>query len=199
LCAQRPAHMLHKQRISPGGVLFTLEHRNDHLQLSKLRNATWIVALAGLLLSVSVQAQQGGGSLKNIPVTGTADGGTFAGRVSITQLSFEAGQLVASGVVRGDAAGQRINEEFSDVPMVLQEGGTPGVCDILFLDLGPLSLDLLGLTIDLSQIILDINAVPGPGNLLGNLPCALVGLLDNFAVNLQFILQSLLDAINELL
>ena len=49
---------------------------------------------------------------------------------------------------------------------------------MLNLDLGPLNLDLLGLVIDLSPISLDIAAVPGAGNLLGNLVCAVAGLLD---------------------
>lgn len=70
-------------------------------------------------------------------------------------------------------------------------------CDVLFLDLGPLHLDLLGLTVDLSQVVLDINAVTGPGNLLGNLLCALLGLLDITAL-LTSITQ-LLEAINNLL
>jgi hypothetical protein len=52
-------------------------------------------------------------------------------------------------------------------------------CDILHLDLGPLALDLLGLQIDLSRIILDITAQTGAGNLLGNLLCAVTGLLDS--------------------
>jgi hypothetical protein len=47
------------------------------------------------------------------------------------------------------------------------------------LDIGPISLDLLGLKIDLSRIILDITAERGAGNLLGNLLCAVAGLLDN--------------------
>jgi hypothetical protein len=73
-------------------------------------------------------------------------------------------------------------------------------CDILFLNLGPLHLDLLGLTVDLSEVTLDINAVPGAGNLLGNLLCALTGLLDGFDVSLiEAILQALFNAINQLL
>ena len=52
-------------------------------------------------------------------------------------------------------------------------------CEILHLDLGPLSLDLLGLQVDLSRIVLDITAQAGAGNLLGNLLCAVAGLLDN--------------------
>ena len=55
---------------------------------------------------------------------------------------------------------------------------TSPTCPILHLDLGPLNLDVLGLQVDLSEVILDITAVPGAGNLLGNLLCAVVGLLD---------------------
>jgi hypothetical protein len=51
-------------------------------------------------------------------------------------------------------------------------------CDVLFLDLGPIALDLLGLTVDLSRVILDVNAVTGAGNLLGNLLCAIANLLN---------------------
>ena len=70
-------------------------------------------------------------------------------------------------------------------------------CNVLFLDLGPLHLDLLGLTVDLSQVILDVNAVPGPGNLLGNLLCALLGLLDVTA--LLTAITQLLTVINNIL
>lgn len=51
-------------------------------------------------------------------------------------------------------------------------------CDVLNLVLGPLDLNLLGLQINLNRVVLDIVAVPGPGNLLGNLLCAVAGLLD---------------------
>jgi hypothetical protein len=52
-------------------------------------------------------------------------------------------------------------------------------CEILHLDLGPIFLDVLGLQVDLSEVVLDITAQAGPGNLLGNLLCAVAGLLDN--------------------
>lgn len=51
-------------------------------------------------------------------------------------------------------------------------------CDILNLVLGPLDLNLLGLEIHLNRVVLDIVATTGAGNLLGNLLCAVVGLLD---------------------
>ena len=44
--------------------------------------------------------------------------------------------------------------------------------------LGPLDLDLLGLVVHLDRVVLDITAESGPGNLLGNLLCAITGLLD---------------------
>ena len=61
------------------------------------------------------------------------------------------------------------------------------------MDIGPIFLDLLGLEVDLSRIVLEITAVQGPGNLLGNLLCALVGLLDP-----PGLLQDILDAIADL-
>lgn len=70
-------------------------------------------------------------------------------------------------------------------------------CNVLYLNLGPLHLDLLGLTVDLNQVILDVNAVPGPGNLLGNLLCALLGLLDVTA--LLTAITQLLTLINNIL
>jgi hypothetical protein len=98
-----------------------------------------------------------------------------------------------------------VTQEFENIPIDLTQTG-PGIqqvvpaCGILFLNLGPIDLDLLGLTVDLSEVILDISAVPGPGNLLGNLLCAVAGLLDGFELNLiESILQALLNAINQLL
>ena len=80
-----------------------------------------------------------------------------------------------------------MSDTFENVPGTLGgEAGTAqfgnneaGKCDILFLDLGPISLDLLGLELDLSQILLDLDADPGAGNLLGNLLCAVTNLLNN--------------------
>jgi hypothetical protein len=51
-------------------------------------------------------------------------------------------------------------------------------CRVLQLDLGAIHLDLLGLIVDLAPVHLNITAQPGPGNLLGNLLCAVVHLLD---------------------
>jgi hypothetical protein len=74
-------------------------------------------------------------------------------------------------------------------------------CPILHLELGPLDLDLLGLEVHLDRVVLDVTAQPGPGNLLGNLLCAIVGLLDGVDLSgvLADLLQRLLDALIRLL
>lgn len=54
----------------------------------------------------------------------------------------------------------------------------PATCPILHLDIAPIDITILGLEIKTSEIVLDIIAIPGPGNLLGNLLCLVAGLLD---------------------
>jgi hypothetical protein len=56
---------------------------------------------------------------------------------------------------------------------------TTTACNVVTLNLGPLHLDVLGLVVDLNQVNLNVSAVPGAGNLLGNLVCAVTHLLDN--------------------
>lgn len=160
--------------------------------------------LAGMSVAFDAEAQQGSGRLlNNLPVTATTADGVLEGTLSINDLSLdEAGQLVAAGVLQGTVGGEQFRQVFQDVVVEeLTEGGAQTECDILFLDLGPLFLDVLGLQVDLSQITLDITAVRGPGNLLGNLLCAVAGLLDGFTLDaaLQNILENILDVINQLL
>jgi len=78
---------------------------------------------------------------------------------------------------------------------------TPTTCPILHLDLGPLDLNLLGLSVHLNEVVLDVNAIPGPGNLLGNLLCAVAGLLDGVDLGgvLGGLLQNLINALIRLL
>jgi hypothetical protein len=77
----------------------------------------------------------------------------------------------------------------------------PATCPILHLDLGPLDLNLLGLRVQLNEVVLDITAIPGPGNLLGNLLCAVAGLLDGVDLGgvLGGLLQNLINALIHLL
>ena len=74
-------------------------------------------------------------------------------------------------------------------------------CAILSLVLGPLHLDVLGLVIDLNRVVLNIVGQTGAGNLLGNLLCALTGILDGGFILTRFlsIVTALLAAINAIL
>jgi hypothetical protein len=121
----------------------------------------------------------------------TADdlAGTFAGTLTVTRFAVQQGQLVLRGTLSGTCTAisdatkfVTINNQAVNIPV--SDLTAQQSCQILDLTLGPLHLDLLGLVVDLSQVDLDITAVPGAGNLLGNLLCAIAGLLDQNQVNI---------------
>ena len=119
-------------------------------------------------------------SATQLPVVGLVQGGgNFAGTLNLTRFATVNGALNAVGTLTGtltNNAGQTIS--------VLQTVSLPvttvtGTCNILHLDIGPIALDLLGLKVNLSEIILDITAESGAGNLLGNLLCSVANLLND--------------------
>ena len=67
--------------------------------------------------------------------------------------------------------------------------------------LGPLNLNLLGLNVTLNQVVLDITAIPGAGNLLGNLLCSVSNLLNGTGTSglTSGELSGLLNIVNQLL
>ena len=74
-------------------------------------------------------------------------------------------------------------------------------CNILNLVLGPLDLNILGLRIQLNRVVLDITGQTGAGQLLGNLLCAVAGLLDGGPLGgllgqLQGLLNRILGLLN---
>jgi hypothetical protein len=130
-------------------------------------------------------------------VTGTftnADGqGTFAGTFTPQKFAVVNGVLEATGLLKGtmtDANGTTLGtvSQTATIPVKTSAASTSGAkanaanavlaCNVLNLLLGPLNLNLLGLQVTLNQVNLVINAIPGAGNLLGNLLCAVAGLLD---------------------
>ena len=115
----------------------------------------------------------------SIPVTGSGAGGTFAGTFTLQHFAVKQGKLVATGLVSGifTAANNTTTSVVQTVTAPVQVGDA--TCQILHLDLGPLNLNLLGLQVSLNQIVLDITAQSGPGNLLGNLLCDVANLLNN--------------------
>ena len=120
-------------------------------------------------------APQAAPAQTTLPVTGTlADGTAFTGQLSNLSTSVVNGVLTLTGTITGTgipAGGTTFSTPIQDL-------AASNGCTILTLDLGPLHLDLLGLVVDLAPVNLDITAVPGAGNLLGNLLCAVAGLLD---------------------
>jgi hypothetical protein len=98
---------------------------------------------------------------------------------NITSFANTGGVLTASGTIT-NAAGN-VNLPFTNVPVQNLSAGPGNSCRILHLTLGPIDLNLLGLEVQTNQIVLDITAHAGNGNLLGNLLCAVAGLFDNQA------------------
>ena len=147
---------------------------------------------AALVLSAGMaSAGPRAGTPFEFPVIATSlDQGTFAGTFKVERFAVHEGALVASGAVVGtlidETGAVTAIYRTVTIPVQLPNAGrgekatsfAPQGCDILHLVLGPLHLDLLGLVVDLNQVVLDIDAEPGAGNLLGNLLCAIVGLLD---------------------
>ncbi len=136
------------------------------------------------------------------PITGTsADGGSFAGTFTPAKFAAQNGNLLATGVLAGtvtDASGDTVGTVTRTVSMPVTIAAV--TCQVLNLVLGPLHLDLLGLVIDLNQVHLLINAVQAPGNLLGNLLCAITHLLDGTptAGGLAALLNAILALLGQL-
>ena len=142
---------------------------------------------AGAKTSAATQAT----SLKAIPVTGAAHNGkAFTGHMTVTQFVTRHGKTFALGVLTGQLGKRHIAARQVALPVTVPgAAATSGVtgaavvaCPVLHLVLGPLNLNLLGLTVSLNQVVLDITAVPGAGNLLGNLLCSVANLLNTQSI-----------------
>jgi len=100
---------------------------------------------------------------------------------------------VAMNVVRGTAQPTQ-----QATPAQITQQAT---CQILNLTLAPLTLNLLGLVVEIpNPVVLNIFAVQGAGNLLGNLLCAITGLLDGTGPIGQLVaaLNNLIGAVSNL-
>jgi hypothetical protein len=132
------------------------------------------------------------------PISGTiANVSSFVGTFDLTRVAVQNGQLVAIGTLSGTLTDLTtgIGQTVTNAPLTLPLSLT-GTCAILHLTLGPLDLTLLGLRVHLDQVVLDITAQSGPGNLLGNLLCAVTNLL-NPSANTP--LSQLVQVLNALL
>src|SRR5215208_1374370 len=112
---------------------------------------------------------------KKVAVTGVNKGKDFKGTYTIQRFETRSGKLYAVGTLTGKLKNRRVSRSNVAIPAALtgssDASAAQAACDILH-------LNLLGLRVQLNQVKLDITAVPGAGNLLGNLLCALTGILD---------------------
>lgn len=126
--------------------------------------------------------------------------GTFTGTFTPSQFTGSGSDLTAAGTVAGDlvdSSGTNLGTTSAPATTAVTQLLPGASCQILDLVLAPLDLNLLGLTVHLDRVHLNITAVPGAGNLLGNLLCAVVGLLDGVGLAAQ--IAALLNQILALL
>jgi hypothetical protein len=118
---------------------------------------------------------------KQIPITGTKG---FKGTYTIQRFVQRNGKAFAVGTLKGKLHGKTVTKRNVSLPATLKPAAqgaqvpTPGACQVLNLVLGPINLKLLGLRVATNEIHLLIEAIPGAGNLLGNLLCAITNLLN---------------------
>ena len=140
-------------------------------------------------------------TLTNVPLTDAAGNvvGSFTGTATLSSLAASGGSLVGNLLLNGTAV---VNGVTTAVTHAVGTAAvtTPGTCPVLTLSIGQIHLNLLGLDVTLSAINLDIVAQSGPGQLLGNLLCAVVHLLDGpTSGGVSTALTNLLNTINALL
>ncbi len=154
--------------------------------------ASCAVVLAGAgSASAAQQAPSAAPLTKTVALTGNK---SFKGTYTIDRFASKGGKLVSIGTVKGTlkkgGKTRRISRKNVTMPAAATGAGPAsganaaqlpdiqGACQILNLVLGPINLNLLGLVVRTNQINVRIDAVPGAGNLLGNLLCAITNLLN---------------------
>lgn len=136
----------------------------------------------------------------------TKSGKQFKGTYAIQRFVAGSNKVYAVGTLTGTVKGRHVTRQNVMLPASLTGAGSGSSaraaqatsCPILHLVLGPINLNLLGLQVTTNQIVVDITAIPGPGNLLGNLLCGVTGLLNQGGAlsTLSGDLQQLAAALN---
>jgi hypothetical protein len=141
-------------------------------------------------------------NLKRIPISGKAQNGkAFTGHFAVDRFVSRHGKTYALGTLSGTIGKHHVSRSDVAILTKVDKSGSASAaaaCPILHLVLGPLNLNLLGLHVTLNQVVLDITAVSGPGNLLGNLLCSVSNLLNGQTLLSQQ-LTGLLNIVQQLL
>jgi hypothetical protein len=169
------------------------------MEVNMVRRSLIVVALVLALVSTLVFAPakpaEAAGSLTTT-ITGTftdalGGTGTFTGTATITRFVIQNGKLAAVVTIAGtlvDSLGNVLGTASQTITTAITASGS---CQILHLSIGPISLSLLGLNVNLSQITLDISA---SGGLLGGLLCAVANLLNSGGL-----LTTIVNLLNQIL
>jgi hypothetical protein len=122
---------------------------------------------------------------KVVKVTGTAKNGKkLNAKYTISRFIARGSQAYAVGTLKGTVGRTHFTKKNVKMPVGTAAPGSAQAaqaapsCQILDLVINPITLNLLGLVVHTDTIHLNITAVPGAGNLLGNLLCGIVGILN---------------------
>ena len=204
--------------------LYSVLRRHVVALVVTLAMVTGVTAFAGPAVSAeqaapgsSVVGKSTAGKITSKVVGRASNGGKLSGKFTPTRVVKRQGQLAVKGFLQGviterDGTKTRFSgiktipikkvngQSLTDGRLSARSGAQ--ACDVLNLVLGPLDLNVLGLEVNLQRVVLDIIARPGPGQLLGNLLCAVAGLLDGggllsgLLTQLQGLLNQILAALN---
>jgi len=186
--------------------------------MSRLRLAAMSATIGcGLMLvggtgiaSAQTAPAQAAPLTQTIALTGASkDGKPFAGKYTIDRFVASGGKLYSVGTLTGKLGSKKVTKDNVRLPATVTGGATgakaaqvlppiPTACAILNLDLGPINLNLLGLVVRTNEINLRIDAVPGAGNLLGNLLCGITNILNPGSTSVSQ-LSAILNALLALL
>jgi len=151
-----------------------------------------------------------------VPITGVvAGGGSFAGTLSIAKFAARDGQVVAIGMLRGtvtSAAGVPVGTALvgpTELPVQVsgaaaaRSAAASGVviqqtCELLHLDIQPITLDVLGLQVTTLPIGIDLVASGEGTDVLGRLICTVLETVGN-VIGLVDLLNQILGLLTGLL
>ena len=181
--------------------------RREVLTLVGVGIAGTAVAAVGVS---EVRAKKGGSgknlgpfeTLLNIPVSQRDGEQRFRGRLSVIEFVAQGDDIVAVAELTGkvtkkNGEGRKRISRQVRVPVTIAHNAAgvqaQATCEILELFLGPIDLNLLGLRLEVDQIHIRLTADTA-GGLLGDLLCAIAGLLDSGGL-----LSGIIDALNDIL
>lgn len=148
---------------------------------------------------------------KTIRVTGvTQSGKKMNAKYTISRFIAKGNKTYALGTLKGKVGGKHFTKRHVKLPVAQGTGAAAAQatsCQVLDLVINPINLNLLGLVVHTDTIHLNITAVPGAGNLLGNLLCGILGILNPptlptgglSAAQLAQLLNSILGALTPVL